>query len=88
MALVLLGLIVGAAGLGIVTDDCVVACGTDSDKRFRAGCGYFALACGAGAIASALIAPRKAGWLTALACVIAGAVACLAAFIEGLSHLS
>jgi len=37
--------------------------------------------------ASTLIAPRRAGWLTALACVLAGTVACLAALLEGQSDL-
>jgi hypothetical protein len=79
-----LGLLVALAGMGITRDECEVACGTAADRAFRESMGYVGLVLGAVSIALAFRGRR------ALATVVSsvGAVACLAAFVEGLSHLS
>jgi hypothetical protein len=79
-----LGLLVALAGVGITRDECEAACGTAADRAFRESMGYVGLALGAVSIGLAFRGRR------ALATVVlsVGAVACLAAFIEGLSHLS
>jgi hypothetical protein len=79
-----LGLLVAVAGAGITQDECDVACGTAGDQAFREAMGYVGLFLGIFSIALALRGRR--GVATAVASV--GGIACLAAFFEGLSHLS
>jgi hypothetical protein len=79
-----LGLLVALAGVGIARDECEAGCGTAADQAFRESMGYAGLVLGAFSIALAFRGRR------ALAIVVSsvGAVACLVAFVEGLSHLS
>lgn len=79
-----LGLLVAVAGAGITQDECEVACGTAADQAFREAMGYVAIFLGIFSIALALRNRRAVA--TAVASV--GGIACLAAFFEGMSHLS
>ena len=79
-----LGLLVAVAGATITQDECEVACGTTADQAFREAMGYVALFMGILSIAIALRGRR--GVATAVASV--GGIACLAAFLEAMSHLS
>jgi len=78
------GLLVGLAGMAIVGDECEVACGTAADEAFRDSMGYVALLLGASSIALAFTGRR----LLATAAAAVGAIACLAAFLEAVSHFS
>jgi hypothetical protein len=79
-----LGLLVALAGIGITWDECEVACGTAADQAFRESMGYVGLVLGA---LSILLAFRGRP-VPATVVSSVGAIACLAAFVEGLSHLS
>lgn len=79
-----LGLLVALAGVGVISDECEAACGTAAEQAFRESMGYVGLVLGAISIALAFRGRRVLA--TAIASV--GAIACLAAVVEGLSHLS
>jgi hypothetical protein len=83
VAVAVVGLLVALAGLGVINDHCQVACGTAADQRFREWMGYVGLVSGAFAFVLALRGRRVPA---AAACSV-GAIACFAAFAEGMSHL-
>jgi hypothetical protein len=83
-ALAGLGLLVALAGVAIVRNECEVACGTATDHAFRESMGYVALVLGAVSIPLAFRGRR--GVAAAVSSV--GAIACVAAFLEAVSHLS
>ena len=78
------GLLVALVGAAVVTHECEVACGTAADQAFRDAMGYVALVLGAASIALAVTRRR----VLATAAASSGAIACLAAYVEALSHLS
>jgi hypothetical protein len=84
VAVVGLGVIVALAGVGIIRDECELACGTAADQALRESMGYVGLVLGVSSIALAFNGRRA----LATAASLVGAAACLAAFVEGLSHLS
>ena len=70
--------------MGITRDACEAACGTAAEQAFRESMGYVGLILGVVSIALAFRGRRG------VAAVVSsvGGIACLAAFFEGLSHLS
>jgi hypothetical protein len=84
-ALVILGLLVAAAGLFIVRTDarCEAACGTGADQAFRDSMGYLGLILGGSSIALSLWGRRR----LASVLLFVGGICFIAAFVEGLSHL-
>jgi hypothetical protein len=78
------GLLVAVAGAAITQDHCEVACGTAADQAFRDAMGFVALFLGI--LSTALALRRRRVVATGVASV--GGIACLAAFVEGISHLS
>ena len=79
-----LGLLVALAGVGIIRDECEVACGTAAEQAFRESMGYVGLVLGGVSIALAFRGRRGLGAVVSAA----GAFACLAAFLEAVSHLA